>query len=171
MQWPPRAKNRAEILIPNQRVAGAPRPMKMGTIASPWRYDAGACRMLRPERLRLPAISRHASRVKVFRCRERVRVPSLDSRRAEPPWGPTRCATTRHGIYHFRLASGLATSRAQSMKSLATGPSARSFRVTIPFGRRAVGSSTGKTLSSERLVRNLNAEAGKIVTKRRSPTD
>jgi hypothetical protein len=52
------------------------------------------------------------------------------------------------------------------MKSWATGLSARFFRVTIPFGWRAIGSSTGKTLSSVRLVGNLKAEAGKTVTKR-----
>src|SRR5438876_9929940 len=79
---------------------------------------------------------------------------------------PTRWAAIRHDIYHFRFASGLATARAQSMKSRATGLSVRFFRVTIPFGRRAIGSSTGKALISERLVGNLNAEAGKIVTKR-----
>jgi len=31
---------------------GAPRPMKMGTIASPWRYDAALCSATRPPRLR-----------------------------------------------------------------------------------------------------------------------
>src|SRR5436190_23487452 len=79
---------------------------------------------------------------------------------------PTYFSFSRGEHYHFCFARGLAPSRAQSMKSLATGLSARFFRVTIPFGRRAVGSSTGKILSSERLARNLNAEAGKIVTKR-----
>jgi hypothetical protein len=43
-------------------------------------------------------------------------------------------------------ASGLANSRAQSMKSCTTGPSARLFSVTIPFGRGAIGSLTGKIL-------------------------
>jgi hypothetical protein len=32
--------------------AGAPRPMKMGTIASRWHYDAGACRAIRSGVLR-----------------------------------------------------------------------------------------------------------------------
>ena len=36
--------------------AGAPRPMKMGNIASPWRYDAGAHHALKPENTRPPAI-------------------------------------------------------------------------------------------------------------------
>jgi hypothetical protein len=75
-------------------------------------------------------------------------------------------AAIRRNLHHFCFARGLATSRAQSMKSLATGLGARFFRVTIPFGRRAVGSWTGKIFSSERLARNLNAEAGKIVMKR-----
>ena len=38
--------------------------------------------------------------------------------------------------YHFRFASGFATSRARSMKSCATGLSARFFSVTIPVGTR-----------------------------------
>lgn len=78
----------------------------------------------------------------------------------------TRRVTTRHSVYHFRFASGLAISRAQSMKSCATGLSARFFRVTITFCTWAMGSSTGKTLISERMVGNVNTEAGKIVTKR-----
>src|SRR5689334_16376871 len=65
------------------------------------------------------------------------------------PHGCPQRPTTRHGAYHFRFARGLATSRAQSMKSLATGLSARFFRVAIPFGRRALGSSTGRALISE----------------------
>jgi hypothetical protein len=34
--------------------------MKMGTIASPWRYDAGACCALQAVNLGLPAILRYA---------------------------------------------------------------------------------------------------------------
>ena len=75
-------------------------------------------------------------------------------------------ATNRHGVYNFLFASGFATSRALSMKSCATGLSVRFFSVTMPFGTRAAGSSTGKTLISARLVGNLNAEVGIIVRKR-----
>jgi hypothetical protein len=39
---------------------GAPQSMKMGTIASPWRYDAGACGALRSSNLGQLAISRYA---------------------------------------------------------------------------------------------------------------
>jgi hypothetical protein len=45
---------------------GAPRPMKMGTIASPWCYDAAACHALQSASLRPPAISRCASSAAVF---------------------------------------------------------------------------------------------------------
>jgi hypothetical protein len=38
--------------------SGAPRPTKMGTIASPWRYDAAARHALQSEILRRPAILR-----------------------------------------------------------------------------------------------------------------
>jgi hypothetical protein len=40
---------------------GAPRPMKMGTTASPWRYDAAAHHALQPANLRRPAILHFAS--------------------------------------------------------------------------------------------------------------
>jgi hypothetical protein len=36
---------------------GAPRPMKMGTIASPWRFDAEACRTPQWVKPREPTIS------------------------------------------------------------------------------------------------------------------
>lgn len=49
------------------------------------------------------------------------------------------------------------------MKSRATELSVRFFRVTIPLGTGAIGSSTG--LTSMRLVGNLNAEAENIVRK------
>ena len=68
-------------------------------------------------------------------------------------------------VYYFPFARGLATSRAWSMKSFATGLSVRFFRVTMPTGTRVIGSVTGKTLSSGRAVGNLNAEAGTIVRK------
>ena len=128
--------------------SGAPGSTKIGTIALPWHYDAGAYHVLQPERLRLPTILHHASWWKSSDVESVSGYPSLDSRRAGPPWESTRCPTTRHGIYHFRFASGFATSRAQSMKSCVTGLSVRFFRVTLPFARRAIGSSTGKTLIS-----------------------
>src|SRR6266853_5856998 len=74
-------------------------------------------------------------------------------------------ATTRHGDYHFPFPSGFATLRAASTKSCATGLSVRFFSVTIPLGTRAIGSSTGKTLSSGRQREYLNAEVAKIVRK------
>ena len=40
---------------------GAPRSMKMGTIPSPWRYDAMTLDALRSPNLRLPSISHFAS--------------------------------------------------------------------------------------------------------------
>jgi hypothetical protein len=41
-------------------ISGAPRPMKMGTTASPCRYDAGAFHTLQLIILRMPAILRSA---------------------------------------------------------------------------------------------------------------
>jgi hypothetical protein len=41
---------------------GAPRPTKMGTIVSPWRYDVVANHALRHDSLRRPSILRYASR-------------------------------------------------------------------------------------------------------------
>jgi hypothetical protein len=40
---------------------GAPRPMKMGTIVSPWRYDAAARYALQSANLRRPAILHYPS--------------------------------------------------------------------------------------------------------------
>ena len=51
------------------------------------------------------------------------------------------------------------------MKSRATELSVRFFRVTIPLGTGAIGSWTGKALTSARLAENLNAEADSIVRK------
>jgi hypothetical protein len=51
------------------------------------------------------------------------------------------------------------------MKSRATELSVRFFTVTIPLGTGAIGSWTGKTLSSVRLLGNLNAHAANIVRK------
>ena len=69
-------------------------------------------------------------------------------------------------VYRRVLLKGFAASRALSMKSFATGLSVRFFRVTIPTGTRTIGNSMGKTLSSGRLVGNLNEEAAKIPRKR-----
>jgi len=94
-----------------------------------------------------------------------IRLPLTAARKANLT-GRVGPATSRHAVYRFRFAIGFASSRALSMKSCATGLSARSLRVRIPFGRWAIGSSTDKTLSAEPLVRNLSAEAGKTVIKR-----
>ena len=50
---------------------------------------------------------------------------------------------------YFPSARGLATSRAQSRKSCATGFSVRFLRVTIPTGRGLIGNSIGSTLSGK----------------------
>jgi hypothetical protein len=45
---------------------GAPRPMKMGTIALPWRYDVAAASAIRSDNQRRTAIFRYASWAAVF---------------------------------------------------------------------------------------------------------
>src|SRR5262249_45404987 len=72
-------------------------------------------------------------------------------------------------FYTFFFDSDFATSRAVSMKALATGLNVRVFRVMIPTCSRASGNSTGKTLNADRPVRNFNAEAGK--TEKKRPAD
>jgi hypothetical protein len=54
---------------------GAPRPMKMGTIVSPWRYDVATAEAIRPDNLRRTAILRYASWAAVFRMSRVVRLP------------------------------------------------------------------------------------------------
>jgi len=74
-----------------------------------------------------------------------------------------------HGIgwrLLFSLHQGLRDFAGAVDESCPTGLSVRFFRVTIPFGSGATGSSIGKTLISGCLVGNLNAEAEKIVRKR-----
>jgi hypothetical protein len=50
----------AGLGVPSFFGSGAARPMKMGTTASPWRYDAEAFHMLQLINLRMPAILRSA---------------------------------------------------------------------------------------------------------------
>src|SRR5262249_10404734 len=69
-------------------VTGAPRSMKMGTTASPWRYDAAARHALQSVNLRRPAILHYASWPPYLRYRRVVRLP-FDS-------GP-RYDVARHG--------------------------------------------------------------------------
>src|SRR5260221_12229663 len=54
---------------------GAPRPMKMGTIASPWRYDVAAAQAIQPEQRRRSAILRYTSWAAVFPISRVVRLP------------------------------------------------------------------------------------------------
>jgi hypothetical protein len=49
--------------------------MKMGTIASPWRYDAAAADAIRPDNQRRTAILRYASWTAVFPVSALVRLP------------------------------------------------------------------------------------------------
>src|SRR5215831_8024871 len=60
---------------------GAPRSMKMGTIPSPWRYDAMTLDALRSPNLRLPSISHFASSRCAFKrlvfCQSQFHITSL----------------------------------------------------------------------------------------------
>jgi hypothetical protein len=60
-------------------------------------------------------------------------------------------------------ASGFTTSRAQSMKSRATGLIVRCFRVTIATGLNSIGSVTGNTMSDEPKSDSRSSESGTIV--------
>jgi hypothetical protein len=51
----------AGLECPVSHESGAPRPMKMGTIASPWRYDAAIRHALKWASLRCSAIQHYAS--------------------------------------------------------------------------------------------------------------
>jgi hypothetical protein len=51
-----------ERLYLTKSYSGAPRPMKMGTTLSPWRYDALASQPLQSAKLRLATILRYAPR-------------------------------------------------------------------------------------------------------------
>src|SRR5215470_9836313 len=72
----------------------------------------------------------------------------------------------RHGVYDFFCASGLATSRAQSIKSCAIGLSVRFFKVTTPTGPCRIGRSTGKVFNPKRVPLNFSVEAESTDRKR-----
>jgi hypothetical protein len=60
-----------------------------------------------------------------------------------------------------RLTKGLATSRAQSMKSCATGLIVLSFSVTIAIANGAISSSIGSFLTANRLAKKWsNTDSG-----------
>jgi hypothetical protein len=61
-----------------------------------------------------------------------------------------------------RSAGGAVIPRTQSMKSCATGLSARFFSVKSPMACRVEGKSIGKVLTPESRVENRNALAGSI---------
>jgi hypothetical protein len=54
---------------------GAPRPMKMGTTASPWRYEVAAADAIRPDNQRRTAILRYALWAAVFPISRLVWLP------------------------------------------------------------------------------------------------
>jgi len=67
---PPRAQKRRVLAFPILYRSGAPRSMKMGTTASPWRYDAAARHALQSAKLRLPATLHYASWAAAFMVSE-----------------------------------------------------------------------------------------------------
>ena len=109
----------------------------------------------------LPAGRLQVNRVAGGRCRASADVRYCsDSDRVAAARRTAAKATNGHDHHPFIL---FATSRALSMKSCTTGPSARFFSVTIPFDSRSIGNSTGNILMSERFSEKCNAEAGKTV--------
>jgi len=59
----------------DKRLIGAPRSMKMGTIFSPWRYDAAAGETIQPDWQRRTTILRYASWAAAFPISLVVRLP------------------------------------------------------------------------------------------------
>src|SRR5215813_5085886 len=74
-----------------------------------------------------------------------------------------KATTAIMGGVHFRFVNDLATSRACSIKRVATGLSVRFFRVITPIGMLGIGGSTDRTLISGCRVGNRKADACKIV--------
>jgi hypothetical protein len=56
-------------------ITGAPRPMKMGTIASLWHYDAAASQAIRPDNVRRTSILRYAPWAALFPISRLFRSP------------------------------------------------------------------------------------------------
>ena len=78
--------------------------------------------------------------------------------------GALRHATpvANYGLRFLRPASGFATSRAQSMKSCATGLGVRFFSMIIPIGALAIGNSTGNFLMNGCRTGNCSRNSGTI---------
>src|SRR5437899_1803768 len=74
---------RTQLIALGPREDGAPRPMKMGTIASLWRYDVGACGTLPQLKMRRPAILQYTPSPRL-RPRPAVAVHSRLRSRAGP---------------------------------------------------------------------------------------
>jgi hypothetical protein len=92
---------RTDRLQPYYRRDGAPRPMKMGTIASPCRYDAATADTIRLENRRHTAIPRYASRAAALPTSSVVRSPSdcgHFSQFQERCDGPASCAAAKSDL-------------------------------------------------------------------------
>jgi hypothetical protein len=146
--------------------------MKMGTIRSPWPYDAAACHALQPANLRRPAILYCASWGRVSsRFRRVVRLPfdssPLDQsqdRRDVP------IAAVAGGLVHRRVAdslarSGCVKSRTCSRRCCAAGLNVRFFSVMIVRGHGRNGSSIGSTFNGNRLAYNRATDFGNVPMK------
>src|SRR5215471_16932840 len=81
-------------------------------------------------------------------------------------WGGTSQRRSPFRLTSQPFASGLATSRAYSMKSLAAGLSVRCFRLTAVTSLGEAGSLTGNTFRVVYLALNRNIESGSMVRKR-----
>src|SRR5262249_3810191 len=73
------------------------------------------------------------------------------------------------GAYRIFLDSGLATSRACSMKSRVAGLSVRFLRWRIPMGTGASGNTTGRTLSCGRTEGKVNLDLDVETIERKRP--
>src|SRR5882757_1249555 len=90
--------------------AGAPWPMKMGTIASLRRYDVAAAEAIRPDNLRRTAILCYASWAAVFRMSRVARLPfdgssHFDQSRVRPD-GPFQASQSRNWIWTMVIVIG-----------------------------------------------------------------
>jgi hypothetical protein len=87
----------------NKKLDGAPRPMKMGTTRSPWRYDGAARRASQPAKLRQTTILHYAFAsgcLPTIELLRSYRLKELDCKFiGATPMGGTNEATAR--CYHF----------------------------------------------------------------------
>src|SRR5689334_1747835 len=115
-------------------VAGAPRPTKMGTIVSPWRYDAVARHSPQSANLRRPAILHCAPQLAVLPISPVGRYPSMALTPFDLPEPALRNALRNSRAPPRDIFQGIERSRRRPAHVRCRGPLQVGLRKCLPLG-------------------------------------